>query len=233
MQIKTSFSMSVFLENLQDDGSETSKLLRGYVDEWIDTGLDGVDEDPRRRSLDRAPSAFRALHRYLSEYPLMVMVTSNGYHGHFGLRHLYEKDPTKHAENQAAWLFTALIDSDWRDQVYKCRRCGEYGVLSRKPADISRKPEPLYKRGIHCAKCRCRATASVATKKKRDAQFEDRLKLAAEYWQRWKKGYGDRKAYVVAKVNERMLHDEHIKVNWVTWNLSAIEKEAEKRSAKR
>jgi hypothetical protein len=226
---------------------KVKELLRSYVDEWLNTGVtDGV-EVPAARKLQDTENAYDAVQGYVDKYPPRVFASDQGLGALFGGPRTRvggsfqsdhadpsqwrvvpaQDDPLTDAEDEAARIFTLLIDAPWRDRIYKCRKCEGYGVLSRKPA-------PHYIRGVHCARCRSRVTALASTKKKRDAKFEERLELAAEYWQRSKKRKdGDRKAYVVAKMNEHLLHGEHIQVNWVTWNLSAIEKEAEKRSAKR
>jgi hypothetical protein len=203
----------MFLEALNGEASDVRALLRSYVDEWLGTGMDGVAEEPLKRSLSKAPNAYRAVHSYVSAYRPTIMLNDNGYHAHFGIGHLYEADPAKHAANQASWLFVAMVDTPWRDRVYRCHRCKVYGVLPRLSADP-------YKRGVHCAKCRNKATAQASTDRKREELFEKRLALATEAWRRWTPKDGDRKAYVVAKVNKHMPSGEHISKNWVTWNLS-------------
>lgn len=217
---------------------KVAQLLRRYLDEWLDTGFKDEIEQPSERKLLDTKSAGAAVQTYCANNPPLVLAADEGLFALFGGPRIKRgfkpdaegnmmpqvDDPLADAAEEAARLFTLLMDVPWRDRVYKCRRCGEYGYLSRKPLLV-------YKRGIHCAKCRNKATAEASSEQTRKDQKDERLKLAADVWQRWKQTYGIRNTWVAQQVNDRLrAFEDHITGKWVTRNIKEIEREIKLRS---
>lgn len=220
MQVIGGIAADDFLNLIQSRDAEAGGLLRDYVDEWLQSGFDGEVEEPLSRSLDKAPNAQRALYRYLSEFPPTPMFARNGYYAHFGIGHLYSAD--RPAENYAAFAFTSFMDPDntWRDRLFKCRRCGVYGLLKRKP-------RRLYKRGMHCEECRSKATADTSTAKSRKQRSEKRLKETAAAWRAWKPTCRlPQKEWVTVTANRRLAVEDRITKKWVSRFQSKIEAKA-------
>ncbi len=208
-------------------------LLSAYVDEWLRTGIqeDG-GEEPANRRVQETKTAYAVARAYCDKNPATVMPHNGGldvFFGFFGwelddspLGENNRESLIDDARNEAALIFTLLIDAPWRDRVYKCARCGKYGVLRRKPRQY-------YKRGIHCEKCATAASAVASRRGSLSDLQERRAKVATAAWRAWKPENGDRKRWVLAKVNDaRENSDDFIKINWVTrWTkqyLTEIEK---------
>jgi hypothetical protein len=198
-------------------------LLRSYLDQWLATGFTGDVEEPSNRRLQDTADAYHAVQSYCEKYPPRIVPADDGLFALFGSQIIGNwkegirvDDPLANAEDEAARIFTLLIDAPWRDQVYKCRRCGKYGVLSRKPITI-------YKKGMHCPDCRHSATAERSTATLLKDQLEERLRLARAAWREWKPKHGDRKAWTLHRVNQGLKNGERIKINWITWHLKEIE----------
>jgi hypothetical protein len=220
MQVKGGIAGDDFINLLQSTDAEAGVLLRGYVDEWLQSGFDGETEEPLNRSLGKAPNAERAFHRYISEHPPKPVMTGTGYYLHFGISHLYSAD--RAPENYAAFAFASLMDPDniWRDRLFKCRRCGAYGLLEKRP-------RRLYKRGIKCKRCRHKATADTSTAKSRRERREKRLDETAAAWRAWKPTCRlPRKEWVAVTANRRLAVHDRITKKWVSRFQSKIEAKA-------
>lgn len=216
-------------------------LLRQYLDEWLDTGFNNGIEEPQDRKLQDTKTAYPAVQRYCEKYRPQIMVADAGLFALFGSPShasggrfesgpsggrmvATDDDPLGEAADEAARIFTLLVDAPWRERVYKCRKCHEYRYLSRKPV-------PIYKRGMYCPKCRSLVTAVASAKSKRAERFGRTLQAAAAAWRAWKPRYGARKAWVVSMVNStRRNEDDFIKANWVTRHQNEIEEVAKERT---
>lgn len=235
MQIKGGISSDDFLSTLRNGRSEVGLTLGEYVREWVDTGLNADDsEEPLKRTL-YGTAAYRALQRYLSENPPVIMATfrtawqggdpqrqgknasTDGLYSIFGVNPPHK--PVADVD-QACRLFALMIDSSWHSRLFRCRRCGDYGLLKKKAREH-------YKRGIHCEKCKNKATATASTAKDREERDAKRLEAAAAAWRAWKPSCrGLQKDWVVLHANRRLdLHDRITK-KWITRNLSKIEAKA-------
>ena len=142
--------------------SETSKWLRIYIDEWLTTGLnpDG-SESPRKRDLFRTNAGWETL-SYLEEYPPVVSFSVDGsLTVTIGDSDILGSSPkwndfflamTKEAQR----LFTAVMASDWKQCICKCRHagCGRYFVL--------RKPRQSYRHGTFCCREHQRLASALA-----------------------------------------------------------------------
>lgn len=159
----------------------TQELLRGWVDEWLDSGMDnnGV-EDPRERSFDKARDPALAAHEYCEQRKFHLVASGNSLRPWFTE---YDKEPTgglypligspprsiEYAREQLVFFLLSNI----RFRLAKCRKegCGTYFLLKHW--------NRLYKRGTLCDSCkrsRSEESAIKATAEVRDhakAQLHD------------------------------------------------------------
>ena len=107
-------------------------------------------------------------------------------------------------EIEAARQFACFMDSDARWRLVRCKRCGTYAL----PKALRLK---VYKRGWRCRKCVHKASAIVATSKRRKDRREQIDECAAQAVQEWKRmprkprGY-DQVSWVTKKVNDQLIH---------------------------
>lgn len=124
-----------------------AKQLRAYVDPWLDSGRkpDG-SEDPASRTV--TPELLIGVLGFLETHRPAVQASKDPWGFSVVLDPFTDHNIVKETvfsavENNATRLFCALIASEWRAEVCKCRyhRCGRYFLL----------PKPRsYKNGTFC-----------------------------------------------------------------------------------
>jgi hypothetical protein len=131
----------------------TQEILRGWVDEWVDSAKDEHGgEDPRERNFDKARGAALAAHGYLERRKFHLVASGNSLRPWFDtyeraptipLRALIGPRPEHYAQEQLAFFLL----SNMRFRLAKCRKetCGTYFLLSH----WNRR----YKRGTLCKSC--------------------------------------------------------------------------------
>lgn len=212
-----------------------SRLLRKYVDEWLQTGVraDG-SEAPTQRVLRGA--CYVDVLEYLEKYPPYITLTASGEFREIlcepvrftmGPGHLFDA-----TVEEAKRLFTGLIASDWRDSLCRCRYagCTRYFLLTR--------PRGVRKHGTFC--CRqhqALASAGICTKQRRAAADHELIECAAKWLQEFQVKNSDWRAnarlkcrlaqavsvYIRRSRSLRTLRSD-VRINWVTRHQSAIEK---------
>lgn len=186
----------VFRDEIQKEAA-IGEQLRGYVDEWLDTGVasDGV-EDPRERDLTKTRSAGDAVQRFSGKQRLELAVSREG----LSVRILDAPNPTvdylmknmvdlsssgdraDQARNEAYGTPQDLADglfihcclSGWALRLAKCKRCSRYFWLKH-----WNRP---YKRGAACSMCirtRSADSARLSTSKVREQTEQELYKRAA------------------------------------------------------
>lgn len=141
----------------------TQEILRGWVDEWLDSARDEHGgEDPRERDLDKAPRAAQAANDYLEQRKFHFVASGNSLRPWFDT---YEREPTiplrtligPRPEHYAKEQLVFFLLSNLRFRVAKCRKenCGTYFLL--------RHWNRRYKGGTLCKSCgRSRSLESAA-----------------------------------------------------------------------
>ena len=207
-----------------------SKMLRVYVDEWMNSGIgaDGYERPCRRTARGHA---FGALMWYMQQYPpscyfdteLVWTVVIDSTLGHpTGPGML---SPATHVEAQR--LFFALVAGDSVGCLCKCRYslCGRYFVLA--------KPREKYKSGTYCRLEHQRyAKATRCMKQKRACAKSRLLDLAAGKLHQWKAGseWQEDNALkcklrddirLAARKDRTMRDYAYLAVHWITRNRQA------------
>lgn len=183
--------------------AKTGAQLRGYVDEWLDTGVasDGV-EDPRERDLTKTRSAGGAVQRFSGKQRLELAVSREG----LSVRILAVPNPTVDylmtnivdilgsgdcsdqarsgaygaPQDNADGLFALFCLSSWRLRLAKCKRCGRYFWLKHW--------NRAYKRGTACPKCtrtRSMESAMLSTSRAREQAERELYHRAAKRFGKW------------------------------------------------
>jgi hypothetical protein len=149
------------------------EVLRGLVDEWINSGyVNGVDV-PRDRNLERAPNVTAAAFQFSTRGKIRLLPDSDGDGLAVWLDHGIEPGNSERfllqkRETFAVEQVTFMLLSDLRFKIAKCRRqaCGSYFLLEQWNRQ--------YKSGTLCGDCkiaRRSASAGSATKEaRRDAE---------------------------------------------------------------
>ena len=160
----------------------TQELLRGWVDEWLDSGRgrDGV-EDPRERNFKKADGAALAAFKFSMHGKLLLLTDSNSLTPWISK---YEGEPTgtlrplggPRNEDYAREQLVFFLLSELRFKLAKCRKehCGTYFLLKHWNRQ--------YKRGTLCDSCkrsRSLESAVKATEKVRGDAAGDLHKFAA------------------------------------------------------
>jgi hypothetical protein len=196
------------------------RSLRELLDKWIDSGKTGDGEFPLQRSSFQLPETYvRRNPPALSmdaEGPYLILV------------------PWKEGKSFAASvidgalaIFVQFLDSPECRRLFRCDGCGTYFMRVREP----KKDTPI-KRGSWCAKCKGKG-GSRRTDESRKNRKDERVQLAAEVWEQWKRDrrHGERAEWVARKINERLPSGRnHIAKNWVTRHTKEIEAEVERRN---
>jgi hypothetical protein len=241
-----------------EDGGAVVGILRKYVDAWIKSGVrqDG-SEAPGDRSYHRVAQA--ALDRYSGTLDeLMFANISRFFHDSYELKIYFpgagdlelqvapqKLEPSRRAHQQATLLVVALLLSDLRYRIAKCRydRCGQYFFLKTK---VRKK---LYAHGLFCSgRCNRAVSAAKLTKRRRGMFNPTIITWAAELLrqQKGKPGEDDiAKRKLLPKLNARIHRDKnpnfrnarernhdgsYIAVNWLTKHWAAIQAKVEEMS---
>jgi hypothetical protein len=217
--------------------SEFGNVLRGLVDQWLDSGKSpqgrwSVDE-PYRRDICWHSSAypeplFRTLSAFWKRNPPRIAVGMNGRLS-VALDPSVSLNPKKlilEARARAIYYFQQLLESPHRELLARCAGCGTYFVRARAP----KKNTPI-KHGTFCKACKGKGSVR-RTLTRRDAMRDQIIELAAECLPKWKpqgkhpqaKQYGEMPKWVAAKVNGNLPATvAPITGKWVTQNQDAIE----------
>ena len=152
-------------EEYERAGESLRQMLRGYMNEWLDSGFKADVETPNSRSLPADGTAYRVVRKFLSENPPILNMPPNG--GVFWIFTMSEyptsgrDDIYATATREAARLFTEFMDSELRWNLAWCRRCDRYY--------IRKKVLLVYKRGAFCRDHQSADGAQRRTKVKREA----------------------------------------------------------------
>jgi hypothetical protein len=213
------------------------RLLRVYVDKWIDTG---VTQDGREflteRGISRAelfeqgrllPCAFEKEMGLMDVLTVVLEVFQQKPSATFvspaeGLEITFPTYEPKFsdaplnglAEREAKRFFVWFLASDLRVKVGKCLACGLYEIKTRKS----------YKRGTYCRRCKARTSALEITRKKRQdiqSKREEALNAVLKSW----KGTIDwndlrTRKRLTDDVNRRLKNEGKMTSKWIKRNLS-------------
>ena len=161
---------------LKSTGNPTEgEILRGWIDEWLDTGKGEDGEDPRRRDFKRAANVGEAVHKYSTRGKIRLLGVGGSLHlwieeyetpRKFGLRPLLAPPNESYASEQLVFFLL----SDVRFKLAKCRteECGTYFLLNHW--------KRLYKQGTFCDTCQRRRSHESA--KRATAQEREEIRYA-------------------------------------------------------
>jgi len=184
--------------------------LRGYIDQWIQTGYDEFPmETPWRRHL--TGDLFNELNAYCLQNPLQVRVNAWGSESAWPI---VRGNDQVFAWHEAHRLMIRVLGSDLRYAIAKCHKCETYFERT--------KLREVFKRGPYCPK----HSKGAGTYIERDLEKKNLLELAAKFWSQWKsEKHLNRSLWVANKVNEtRLVTQKRMTQKWVTRNRPAIEK---------
>lgn len=203
-------------------------------DEWIGTGRDasGEGEDPNKRNLRGqlwhvvndwwAYNRPDVLAEDSGEPKLSLSVLKVNFTGDDVLL-----APVDAAKEEAVRWFAWFLNLPHRYRLCKCRSCGEYYY-------IERRPKGFIKYGTYCLRHRHLASAKRANERRRAPERERKLDLAVRSWGKWPrrlKDFASQAQWVAERVNEKVCPQQSpIKRNWVTRHRREIETEANRRS---
>jgi hypothetical protein len=195
--------------------------LRVLVDNWIESGREGMYEDVRKRSLSEP--MMDTLMRWSSRRPPALSFRSwDGAPSlHIPVASTHETEhPFMNAWDTAILLFARLLDSPYRYRIAKCRREGcTYFYTER----IPRGP---FKYGTYCPEHRQSASARRSIENKRNTVNETRIELAKKLWGKWPpevRTERSRRIWLQTELNhlQPKAYPE-VQVNWVTRHSAEI-----------
>jgi hypothetical protein len=214
-----------------------SQRLRAFVDPWLDTGRnrDGSEQPDRRRV---PAEAQHKVYAYLDSHQPKFRASNDPWGFSFVLDPITDDSVVKETvfaavENNATRLFCALIASEWRVKVCKCRylRCSRYFLLPKPP-----KPEAIRRHGMFCSAAhRRRASAEAHTRLRRSQSASRLVEWAANWLKNQRVGSNwqddsDLKRRLAVFLSKRISETPHfpaglddIKSNWVTHHRTEIE----------
>jgi hypothetical protein len=196
--------------------------LRTLVDNWIESGREGIYEDVRKRHISE-PLMAALMHWSSKRRPELSFQWWDG------LPSLYipvgrqsnPECPFATAWDTAIVLFARFLDSPYRYKIAKCRFQGCTYYYS------DRIPKAPLQYGTYCPVHRQRASASRAEYRKRNAIHENRIRVARSLWGTWPpecRTKKSQKVWLVAEINGKQSKSySPIKINWVTRHFSEIE----------
>jgi hypothetical protein len=212
-----------------------SKQLRSYVDPWLESGK---KPDGSEKPLDREVSALSKLkvHAYLDTHRPEFILSSDPWGFAFVLDPFTDHAVTRETvfeavQNNAIRMFCALISSEWRVNVCKCRYapCGRYYLLG--------KPRRTYRHGTFCSAAhRGHASALALTKARRSHERAGFLELASRWLVAAKVGptWADDDAlkrrlsrYLCNQIGRRSglrAGCQPVRINWITRHRDEIER---------
>lgn len=161
-------------------GDLLRQMLRGYMNEWLDSGFKADVETPSSRSLPIDGTAYRVVRKFLRENPPTLNMPTNG--GVFGIFTMSSyptsgiDDICATATREAARLFTEFMDSELRWSLALCRKCDRYY--------IRKKVNSIYKRGAFCRDHQSTDGAQRRTKEKRESAKDSLYQMAANQFGR-------------------------------------------------
>ena len=196
--------------------------LRTLVDNWIESGREGMYEDVRKRHLS-APMMAALTHWSSKRAPELSFQWWDGSPSLYlpvGREHNPEC-PFRNAWDTAILLFARLLDSPYRYRIAKCRCLGcTYYYTDRVPKG------PLQY-GTFCPAHRQKASASRAEYRKRNATHENRIRIAHSLCGTWPpdcRTEKSRRVWLAAEISRKQSKAySPIKINWVTRHLNEIE----------
>ena len=164
------------------------EMLRDWVDEWLDSGVEASGgEDPKKRLLKKRGPAAMAVYNFFDRGAIKIIPASTGFAPYIertprtgagqltlGFPLAFGGTSVKMAEEE----FAIFMMSDLRWLLCKCRAagCGKYFVLNTTAASY-------YKRGMRCDDCKPqqRREAKGASKDNvRTAAAKELYRLTAE-----------------------------------------------------
>jgi hypothetical protein len=210
------------------------RLLRGYADQWIDTGVfeDGTEDLAERGRLHDKwfkhgrllPYAFEKSRALESAYTIVlevfrqnpqVTLSEEGLKITFSTYEPKLSDSSLNglAEREAKRFFVWFLASGLRVKLGKCRACGLYEIKTRK----------FYTRGTYCRRCKAKTSAGEITQKKRQ-DLQRKRKEALNAVLKSSKQKIDRNDLPTRKrladeVNRRLKGETGISSKWVKRNL--------------
>jgi hypothetical protein len=210
------------------------RLLRSYVDQWIDTGVfeDGTEDLTERGRLnDRwfkqgqlLPYALPKSTALVDAYTIVLEVfrqTAQTLLSEDGLQVVFPTYEAKLAdapldslaEREAKHFYVWFLASDLRVKLGKCRACDRYEIKTRK----------FYKRGTYCRRCKAKTSAGEITLKKRQDLQEKRKEALGAVLECWKVRIDlidlAMRKRLAEEVNRRLKGEGRISSKWVKRNL--------------
>lgn len=227
MLIKQQLEVDDLLDYLNGTGDDTGRQLRVLAERWIQSGIhsDGVEE-PKSRTL---PEFLREAIRYSVDNPLILHILPDGaLQGQFsfrpGLKSAVLDDRARREcdERYGAYLFLLFLnDGDLRFRLAKCLRkeCAA-------PYFFRERLHPIYKNGAACPHHRKQA----ASRRAREDERDDLLKLAAKFWPRWTPAkHPNRSLWTAGQVNAHLSGiEKRITQKWISRNAVTIKTEVER-----
>ena len=227
-----------FLRHLraESDSPQISATLRELFDEWIDTGLHANGEEhPFERDPKQTTNAIGICDDFLKKNQYTTMLGSGAHRISF---------PTVSAETMLSIAISGEFASPekWKEYAVqtfieflgtprclhfaKCRGCGQY-------FDLKKKPKKVYNGGWRCAKCQkdiAAERATLATMKARTILRFERHKLAAHAWAKWKEESAEPNSnWILTQATADSPHSVKrlgLKANWITLHRDEIRKMA-------
>lgn len=225
---------------LSETHEEVVRLLRRFVDQWIDSGRDEKtgSEEPHRRRADKIPPGYdrstttplrETLLEWYKRAPPVIAVDSEA-----GSCSTVVKPPTgdprgdlrAFVEGTAIYYVHELLNSRDAFRVARCARpeCRSYYLRQRLP-------RTLIKRGTYCGKC-SGAGSLARMQATRDSRRQTLVQSAADFWDAFRpsRSHPRRSDWVALKVNRKLRADiERITGKWITQNQKEIEIELGRR----
>jgi hypothetical protein len=224
-----------FLQALVGGDSIERQVFRQLFDEWCDTGLIAQREErPHTRNIWRTEDAIRLCDQFWRDHPPSFKL-GNGGHRYYRpvasnedmIGALVSGDGNPEASRQCGIMdFIDFLDKQYCFQFAKCRECGRY-------FDMGRKPKEIYPHGIHCPRPQCQRTqaskaALAATHKARFIEKLDRLALVARTLANWQEPAvrPDSEAILLkaTHLNRREVIRLGLSANWITRHREEIER---------
>src|SRR5271154_6407389 len=160
----------------REAGNAFCATLRSLVDEWIDSGKKGSEEQPSKRTIP-----LDALNGFIARNPARFELSPRGRLRLCTWPLLYEQtDLLVRARDGATHYFLVLLDSPEPTRLSRCDECGTYFMRTRAP----KKETPIY-HGTFCADCKNKGGAR-RTVESRKQRTKKRIDWAADAWVQWK-----------------------------------------------
>ena len=211
------------------------RLLRSYVNQWIDTGVfeDGTEALNERGRLHNRwfkqgqllPDAVEKSKALAAAYTVVLEVFRQNTQtvlSEDGLEIIFptyepkmERAPLDGlAEREAKRFFVWFLASELRVKLGRCRACNTFEIKTRK----------FYKAGTYCRRCKAKTSAGKITREKRQNLQRKRKETLDAVRKSWRGGIDPNdlamRKRLADEVNRRLRDEEEITSKWVKRNLT-------------